>query len=240
LLVLPFAWLPMERGVLIGLVLVALMPTTLSSGVVMTGAAGGNLAHALQITILANALAVFSIPVVLGIFLGGMGLTTTVAIDRAGLMLKLAGFVLLPLTLGVLTNWWSRGFPLQYRKQLQVLSQFLIFGIVWMGVSQSRQVIAGSGLLLLKVIFLAAVFHGLLLAAAWTGVRLTGMGPGKRESVIFMGVQKTLPLSILLQVSLFPQYGAALVVCVVHHMVHLMIDGYIVGILRARQPAERP
>jgi sodium/bile acid cotransporter 7 len=43
-----------------------------------------------------------------------------------------------------------------------------------------------------------------------------------------MGAQKTLPLSIILQVSLFPQYTVALLVCVLHHIVHLIMDGYIV------------
>ncbi|MBW2597910.1 MAG: bile acid:sodium symporter [Deltaproteobacteria bacterium] len=47
-----------------------------------------------------------------------------------------------------------------------------------------------------------------------------------------MGSQKTLPLSVILQVSLFPQYGLALVVCVLHHLVHLLMDGYLVGRLR--------
>jgi len=53
------------------------------------------------------------------------------------------------------------------------------------------------------------------------------------ESVIFMGGQKTLVLSVILQVSLFPQYGLALVVCVMHHIVHLVMDGYLVGRLRS-------
>ena len=49
------------------------MPTTLSSGVVMTGAAGGNMAQALVITIMANGLAVFTIPVVLSLLLRLIG-----------------------------------------------------------------------------------------------------------------------------------------------------------------------
>ncbi len=37
-----FGAIPIDTGVVIGIFLVAVMPTTLSSGVVMTGAAGGN------------------------------------------------------------------------------------------------------------------------------------------------------------------------------------------------------
>jgi sodium/bile acid cotransporter 7 len=62
--------------------------------------------------------------------------------------------------------------------------------------------------------------------------RIFRIGKGRRESLIFMGAQKTLPLSIILQVALFPQYGQALVFCVVHHIVHLMMDGYLVAKLK--------
>jgi sodium/bile acid cotransporter 7 len=54
--------LPLDTGIKMGIFLVAVMPTTLSSGVVMTGTAGGNMAHALVITIVSNGMAVFSIP----------------------------------------------------------------------------------------------------------------------------------------------------------------------------------
>lgn len=49
-----------------------------------------------------------------------------------------------------------------------------------------------------------------------------------------MGGQKTLPLSVILQMSLFPDYSIALLVCVVHHIVHLMMDGYLVERLKTR------
>ena len=61
---------PLAPGIRIGLLLVAVMPTTLSSGVVMTGAAGGNIAHALLVTILANGLSVFSVPFSLELLVG--------------------------------------------------------------------------------------------------------------------------------------------------------------------------
>jgi sodium/bile acid cotransporter 7 len=79
---------------------------------------------------------------------------------------------------------------------------------------------------------LVVTFHGMLLAAAGVLTHLFRISKGKRESIIFMGGQKTLPLSIILQVSLFPQYGLALVVCVMHHLTQLLMDGYLVGKLR--------
>lgn len=224
-----FSWLPLTHGVRIGLFLVAVMPTTLSSGVVMTGAAGGNMAHALMITILANLIAVFSIPLVLAALLGTGG----VSIDKAAIMLKLCGFVILPLSLGA----WGRalmarripGLLNRVTPFLANASQVLVLGIVWMAMAQSKAVILGSGGEVFSILVLSFCYHIVLVAAAAGGCRFFGIGPGRRESVIFMGGQKTLPLSVILQVSLFPDLGLALVVCVLHHIIHLMMDSWLVG-----------
>jgi len=208
------------------------MPSTLSSGVVMTGAAGGNVAHALVITILANGIAVFTIPVALGLLLNLVGGTTVVHLDKAAIMIKLGLLVLLPLICGLTIKYFAKSLTDRLDKKLQILNQCLVLGIVWMAMSQARHVIISSGDMIGVVFLLVFSFHGVLLAAAGIFALFFKIGRGRRESVIFMGSQKTLPLSIILQVSLFSQYGLALVVCVLHHIVHLSMDGYLVGKLR--------
>jgi len=227
-----FGQLPLETGVKIGIFLVAVMPTTLSSGVVMTGAAGGNMAHALVITILSNAMAVFSIPLVLSFLVNLVGGNTDVSFDKTAMMLKITGLVILPLCIGLAAKYCTKIFSEKHDAKLQLLNQCLIFSVVWMALSPARAAIMNSGEMIGWVLGLVFVFHGVLLASA--GLLSWGfqLGPGQRESVIFMGVQKTLPLSVILQVSLFPQYGLALVVCVLHHIVHLLMDGYLVGKLQ--------
>jgi sodium/bile acid cotransporter 7 len=223
---------PLETGIVIGIFLVAVMPTTLSSGVVMTGASGGNMAHALVITILANALAVFTIPIALSFLLTRIGGTTVVTINKLAIMTKIGVLVLLPLGIGLLIKLYAASFIDPFTSTLQILNQCLVLGIVWMAMSLARHTIIANdsriGIILLLVFF----FHGILLAVAGILITLFKIEKGKRESVVFMGCQKTLPLSVVLQVSLFPQYGLALVVCVLHHMVHLLMDGYLVGKLR--------
>lgn len=229
---LAFAPFPLPTGILIGIFLVAVMPTTLSSGVVMTGAAGGNTAHALFITILANTLAVFTIPIALSLLLPLIGGSATVMIERWPIMVKLCRIVLLPLCGGVLIRFFADGLCTRLAPMLQILNQCLILVIVWMGISQARQAIVDGANLIGGIIVLAFIFHGVLLAATGGIARILRIGAGRRESLIFMGAQKTLPLSIILQVALFPQYGQALVFCVVHHIVHLMMDGFLVGKLK--------
>ncbi|MFC1567537.1 bile acid:sodium symporter [Thermodesulfobacteriota bacterium] len=227
-----FGLTPLDTGIKIGIFLVAVMPSTLSSGVVMTGAAGGNMAQALVITILANGLAVFTIPIALGLLLNMVGGTTVVSLDKSAIMLKLGLLVLLPLSCGLTTKHYLKSLTERLGKKLQVLNQCLVLGIVWMAMSQARQMIITGGHMIGIIFMLVFSFHGMLLVAGGVVTFLLKMGKGRRESVIFMGGQKTLPLSIILQVSLFPQFGLALVVCVLHHMIHLLMDGYLVGRLK--------
>jgi len=213
-----FGMASLSTGIKIGVFLVAVMPTTLSSGVVMTGAAGGNMAHALVITILANGLAVFTIPVALSLLLNLVGGTAVVAIDKLAIVIKLGFYVLLPLCTGLTIKFFTKSFMGRFALKLQVLNQWLVLGIVWMAMSQARDAIINSGGSVGIVFLLVFGFHGILLSCAGLFSKLLKLGRGRRESVIFMGSQKTLPLSVILQVSLFPQYGLALVVLSLIHI----------------------
>ena len=224
--------IPLDTGIVIGLFLVAAMPSTLSSGVVMTAAAGGSAAHALVTTIAANSLAVFTIPYCLSLLLMTIGLSTAVTIDKAAIMLKIGMLVILPLAAGMTARHFWPTLLRRLEPKINLANQFLILFVVWIALSQTRDMLVGGGATVAIVVTLAVVYHGLLLLAAWGLVRLAGRERGRRESVLFMGGQKTLPLSIILQMSLFPQYGVALIVCVLHHIVHLMMDGYLVERLR--------
>lgn len=228
------AYLPLNHGLTIGLIIVAVMPTTLSSGVVMTAAAGGNMAQALFITILSNALAIVTIPVTLAVLVHGIAPTTAVDIDAGRIMFTLGCYVILPLFSGMSVKRFAGNGLNRFVPKVQIFNQCLVLAMIWMGISQTRPVIMDGGRLMIQIVVLSFVFHALILAAAFLLTRSFGLGKGRRESVIFMGGQKTLPLSIIIQVTLFPQYGLALVFCVIHHVVHLMMDSYLVGRLRKK------
>ena len=219
-------FLPLDPAVRIGLFLVSVMPTTMSSGVVMTGASGGNIAHALLITVLANSLSIVTIPFSLSLLVQTVD---SVPMDKAQMMIQMALIVLLPLVLGLFLR-PKKGSLLSFLHQgIPVLNQCLILAIVWMGVSEAKTTVLSGGAQIFIVLVLSFFFHALLLTAGFLSIRLFHIPRGRLESVLFMGGQKTLPLSVLFQVKLFPQYGMALAFCVFHHFIHLMMDGYLVG-----------
>ncbi len=232
LVVLAFRYLPLDIQVLTGLYLVATMPSTLSSGVVMSERAGGNMAHALFVTIVANGLAVVTIPLVLSLLLTTIGETRPIEIDKSAIMLKIAFLVLFPLALGMGIQYALRHWIVPLQPKVQFINQALILSIVWMGMCQSREAIVTGSHALVSIAAVTFAYHLLLLFSAFGAIKMFRLKPGRRESVIFMGGQKTLPLSVILQVTLFPEYGLALVVCVVHHIIHLIMDAYLVEKLK--------
>jgi sodium/bile acid cotransporter 7 len=222
--------LPLDPAVRIGLFLVSVMPTTMSSGVVMTGAAGGNIAHALLITVLANGLSIVTIPFSLALLLQTV---ESVPIDKVRMMIQMALLVLLPLLLGLFLRPKKGALLTALQRGIPVLNQCLILSIVWMGLSDAKETVLSGGAQVFIILVLAFFFHAILLAVGFFSIRLFHIPRGRMESILFMGGQKTLPLSVLLQGKLFPQYGMALAFCVFHHFIHLTMDGYLVGKLKS-------
>ncbi len=227
LLALSFAFIPLETGVIIGLFLVAVMPTTLSSGVVMTGQAGGNIAHALFVTILSNCIAIASIPFFLPLLLASLKLETDLFIDQKAIFVKLLLLVLLPLITGLFFKKTVLNITTTQKKRLGIINQSIVICVVYMSLSGAREILLAQSTIFLWILPLVVMFHLILLGLSFGCSHLLGIGKGRREAVIFMGSQKTLPLAVMLQITCFPEYGTALLVCVVHHIAHLMIDGYL-------------
>lgn len=234
LIALPFSLLPLNTDLLLGLFLVSVMPTTLSSGVVMTGSAGGNMAHALLITIVANSVAVITIPFSLGILLSLTGDSSIIEIEQLPIMLKIATILLLPLITGSIIRRTSRHLH-TFLPYTGMLTQICILTMVWMALCRGRETIVANLDAVLPIIGVLFIFHLALIIAGIIVTHYSGIGKGRRESVILMGGQKTLPLSVILQMSLFPQYGVALVVCVLHHIVHLIMDAFLTQHLKGKK-----
>ncbi|OIP92038.1 MAG: hypothetical protein AUK55_10110 [Syntrophobacteraceae bacterium CG2_30_61_12] len=222
---------PLPEGVRIGLYLVAIMPTTLSSGVVMTAAAGGNLAAALLITIVANSLATITVPLVFPLLFAGAIGSGPIQLERLPMMANIASLVVLPLAGGMLLRRPWAEFIERRGGVLGLVNQVLVLVMVATACARSKPTILTGLGSLPSIGLLAGSYHALLVGAALGLARLLRIGPGRREAAIFMGGQKTLTLAVLLQLQFFPQFGEALVFNVGHHLIHLVMDGFLVAAL---------
>lgn len=216
---------PLNIEIAAGLAIVSVMPTTLSSGVVMTGICQGNKAQALMITIISSFAAAFTIPFSLGFVFDNVNLSLDL-FDPVKLMIKIGCKVLIPLAVGYFIGIIFKQIR-KFSNYIQTASQFLILSMVWMSSAAAGESFFSNTFYLLIVLICVSIFHILLLICSFFCVFLFKLEKGRKEAVIFMGSQKTLPLSLIVQVSIFPGFGLALAVCVLHHVVQLIFDSFI-------------
>ena len=227
-----------SADVALGLFIIGAVSTTQASGIVMATAAGGRAAHALLITIVGNIVCIFTIPITLSLLAGSRG--QTIHLPWLDTMLKLAMLILLPLVVGMSLR--RSVMPLFARGPLKPnhYSRTLILCILFIGLSKGRSNILGNGSQVFWAVGFSVVLHLLKAGVLWETMKLLGWKSGRRESVFFMGIQKTLPQAVWLQSAYFASHGMALVVCVVYHITQLVIDSWFVGKLAAARKASSP
>lgn len=238
-----------SRDLALGMMILGVVSTTQASGIVMAGAAGGRSAHALLISVLSNALCVFTIPFQLSWMLAGTA--PDLRLPLAEMMVKLAALILLPLAAGMLIRRMrgearsgglsagSRPMNADRRASFpfkpSVVSRLMIHGIILTGLCEGRASILGGGAQVAEAFALTLVLHLVLAGLLWRTLRALGWGAGRRESVFFMGIQKTLPQAIWLQATYFASHGLALVVCLLYHVTQLVLDSWWVGLMAAKR-----
>ena len=183
------------------------------------------MAHALFVTIISNFIGIFSIPFTLSLLLPFLNQEKELAIDQGAIIVKLILLVLFPLVIGMIAK--ARLFKTKNTARLQIINQVMIIGIVFISLAGAKEVLLGKGGAFWYIVVLVTVFHCMLLGSSFLLIKLFKIKKGRYESIVFMGSQKTLALSVMIQVTYFNEFGTALLVCVIHHIVHLMIDGYL-------------
>lgn len=229
-----------------GFIYLALVPTTISSAVAFTSAAGGNVPVAIFNTTLSNVIGVFWVPAacVLVFATGGQ-----VQSELIGPMLwKVAQLILLPMLVGQavrpfiheskLFNWISPHF--------KTVNNSIILFIVYAAFCQSLSSNAwegtgtGSIALLLAITFVAVliVHAGTWTSSAWITDRI-----GDRITILFCGSQKTLAAGAPMAVAIFSQteqlsqvnLGLLLLPLLCYHPAQLFLAAMLLpGLSRAR------
>lgn len=214
--------LPLPVGAAIGIVVMATVPPTLSSGIVMTGIAGGNVVKALFLTVVLNLIGVFTIPYMLHLTLGGAGV---VDISPLPMLRQLVMLVLVPFVLGMLAKRLIAAPLSPWLKQVPTLC---VIGTVWMSVSASVDTLRVLNVeLMLSIGVAALIVHGLLLLLCWAARYLYRPSRSEWIALLFPVAQKTLPVAIGVLAAMNEPLGLALVACILFHFLQLFIDSMI-------------
>ncbi len=209
--------------VALGLVVMATVPPTLSSGIVMTQVAGGNAPKALFLTIALNLTGVFTIPFMLQLTLGSAGL---VSVSPVLMFKQLVLLVLVPFTIGALFRALSarpsRHWLLRY------LPSACVITTVWASASASSDMLKALDLgLFVQVLVGAFIIHAALLTLCWLARALYRPDRGEWLALLFTASQKTLPIALGVLAVMQQSVGTAMVACLVYHFLQLFMDSMI-------------
>lgn len=240
--VLRLPFLPQEAA--IGLAVFCCMPTTLSTGVVLTQAVRGNAAVALLLTVTSNLLSVLSVPLLLQCALGPAAGAVAGSFSPVAIARSLAWSVLCPLLAGIAYQILVPGvkkWRAENRRTLSYITASLLAFIPWMQISRaSASKLPISPQLLVAISLAGFALHLVYLAintSLTSRMRFISTDQtadrGVRRAVILCTSQKTLPIAIAVLAQLAPGLGPgaayAALSCVAAHLIQTVFDSGLVS-----------
>ena len=218
-----------------GLAVFFLGPTTISSGVILTGIARGNIALGLMLTVTTNLLAILTIPLTLTLVFGSVE-GVTVSIDAGALLLKLLLYILLPLLLGKGINlMFACVSPCtkRFKIRLKLFSSLLLVMVPWMSVSKSADKFnTMNGGEVVAVFGIGIALHLLYLALTFSTASkyMFDFALAEKKAVVILGSQKTLPVALSV-ISFLPEalgsQGLMALPCIISHFCQIVMDGVV-------------
>ncbi|CAE7897992.1 BASS4, partial [Symbiodinium sp. KB8] len=235
------AALPLQKDEFsLGLALFAAMPTTISSCIVLTGGAKGNVALALFLSVATNLASIASVPLWLSAILTSVG---TVRLDVVALLLKLVYTILLPLLAGRAAQLLP-GVPrlvAQHKNTLKVASSLFLALIPWTKAgSAASDLLATSAGAIFTMLALGVLLHFVYLALNTAATQALGLPWSERAAVLLAGSQKTLSVAVAVidaAPAALGNPGLLLLPCILAHFTQIVIDAVLFSVLRSRMAA---
>ncbi len=232
-------------GVSLGFLFLGILPTTISTAVVFTMRAGGNVPGAVFNSVLSNVLAVFVVPVWVSWQLGAWA---DEGFRLGVILLEVAILVLLPLVVGQILRlrWavWVDGHGLFLSRVANALILLLVFRAfadsagsgIWESLSAGGYVLLASATMVL------------LGVASWTIWRVSegfGLSPASRLAALFCGSQKSLASGVALAGAVFPHLpgisaAAVLLPVLFYHAAQLVVGAVLAQVLCVSEVAKVP
>jgi sodium/bile acid cotransporter 7 len=209
---------------LIGLLVIASAPPTLASGIIITTLAGGSTALAVLLTVLGNMAAVLIMPVGLQITLS---LTTAIQLPVAAMLAKLLYLIVLPTAVGQVARRAGADWVEKRRTYVGFVPNVAMVLIVFMLVSEGSGRIRAEGGAIGWVAGVAVALHVTMLAINRLGAALLGLNLPAAKALTIVGSQKTLPVSALVVNQAFADQPAAIVPCIVFHLLQIILDSLL-------------
>ncbi len=222
-------------GISSGFIYLAVLPTTISSAIVMTGNSDGDSSSALFSTTLSNLLGVFITPLLCTRLLD---ISAGESIALGTLIAKLSLFVFLPIILGQLIRPFVRDWMQNSKKQFKSLSNSFILFVVYAAFCNSVKngIWMEVGLLEIGVTLAITMMYLIALSAfVWLTSPIAAKNRSEQIAIFFCGSQKTLAAGVPMASVIFAHYhgevsimhGLIILPLMCYHPLQLLLAGAI-------------
>jgi len=208
-----------------GFMIIATQSSTVSSGVVLTMAALGNVPLALIITIVNNIASAFITPALLRFI---MATEQQITFNVGEMIMNLVVVLVLPVVLAQIVRLFAEKWLKYINPVRKFVGQLVIVMFVLTGGASAADQLKSNIQVVFIVLLLVVVIQLIMLTLAALYAKISRVDKGTQVAVMLNGSQKTLPASVLVWGKYFPQYGLAPIVFVAYHMTQLVI-GSIIG-----------
>ena len=230
----------LDGQLVIGIYALACLPTTISSCIIFTQMAEGNVVATMFNAALANVAGVIISPLILSFMLRSTGKPLPIS-ELLGILQSLALKMLLPIIAGQLFRKLIRSWVDRVKKPLSTLSNLFILCILFFAFSKTAKnpsFIENLESMIIPFIYLA-VSYLILLAISYAGGRAMKLSRENLISVLFAAPQKTLAMGVPLLSTFFANdpeiLGIALLPLIFYHPWQLFIAGFIPKLMEPKR-----
>ena len=235
----------LDGQLVIGIYALACLPTTISSCIIFTQIAGGNVVATMFNAALANVAGILVSPLLLSLMMQSTGKPLPVA-ELLAILQSLALKMLLPIAIGQILRKFAKANVDKAKKRLSVLSNLFILMILFFAFAKTAKnpdFLNNLRTMIVPFIYLA-VSYLILLVGSFFGARALKLDRENVISVLFAAPQKTLAMGVPLLSTFFaanPEIlGIALLPLIFYHPWQLFVAGFLPRLLPRLLPAPGP
>lgn len=223
--------LPFELpdGMLVGILFIAVLPSTVQSSIAFTSMAGGNVPAAICAATASNIVGMFATPLLIGILLSASGGSGGFSLD---VLYQILLQLLVPFIAGQLLMPWIGDWVRSHKKILSPVDRGSILMVVYLAFSSAVAEGLWHQLTLLdlgELVIINAVMLAIVLTLTIYGSRALGFSRADEIAIVFCGSKKSLASGVPMAGAIFASQtvGAVVLPLMLFHQMQLMICAVI-------------
>lgn len=218
---------PGNEDLFIGTMILSTQASTISSAIVLTMAAGGNVPLAIVITVLNNFLSVFISPIILnGVFLMGNRISfNTIEMIRNLIMVVVMPIIIAQIIKHVLKT------KIKYLNKLRKpVANLVVIMFVMIGASTAAPQLSGNYSIVLLVVLFALILHLAVVLIGYLYAKVMRLKKEDVPALVFCSAEKTMTSSILIWNNHFASYTLAPILFVFNHIVQIFLGSILANL----------